>query len=74
MRSIFRGGVNRECTPSPKICSLRSQIVDPPSRGGLNFLDQLPHRHSSIGHAVGEAPFVVVPGHDDTNVPSITLV
>src|SRR5437660_5803468 len=26
--------------------------------------DQLPHRDGRVGHAVGEAPFVVVPRHD----------
>src|SRR5688500_6012646 len=26
-------------------------------------LKQLPHRHGRVGHAVGETPFIVVPGH-----------
>src|SRR6266704_2762957 len=30
---------------------------------GTRDLQQLPHRHGGVGHAVGKSPFVVVPGH-----------
>ncbi len=31
--------------------------------------DQLAHRDSGIRHAIGEAPFVVVPAHDLNEIP-----
>src|SRR5450631_694215 len=30
---------------------------------GTRDSEQLPHRHRGVGHAVGETPFIVVPGH-----------
>src|SRR5258708_18909044 len=30
---------------------------------GTRDLQQLPHRHGGVGHAVGKAPFIVVPRH-----------
>src|SRR5260221_13958717 len=30
---------------------------------GTRDLQQLPHRHGGVRHAVGETPFIVVPGH-----------
>src|SRR5580698_1187712 len=36
-------------------------------------LQQLAHRHGGIGHAVGEAPFVVVPGHHAHEVAVLHL-
>src|SRR5436309_2775189 len=38
----------------------------PGTRPGMTtsgILQQLPDSHRSVGHAVGETPFIVVPGH-----------
>ena len=51
---------------------VRNAVMRGPARFGR--LDQLAHRHGGVGHAVGEAPFVVVPAITRTSVPSITLV
>src|SRR3954462_867391 len=43
----------------------RTIKLDPRFRGDDKvWLDKLAHRHRGVGHAVGEAPFIIVPGHD----------
>src|ERR1700682_5324425 len=43
----------------------RKETWMPGARPGMTvkFLQQLPHRHGGIRHAVGKTPFIVVPRH-----------
>src|SRR5216684_7000650 len=54
----------RACPGHPRL-DRRKKTWMPGTRPGMtiNFSEQLPHRHGGIGHAVGETPFIVVPGH-----------
>src|SRR3954451_17045330 len=53
--------------PAIHVLNPASKTWMPGTRPGMTpervELDQLPHRHSRIGHSVREAPFVVVPRH-----------
>ena len=78
LRSEMRGLTERtrrvcgsEGGPAPRGAGLGRETagprVAPASRPGERMdqhVDQLAHRHGGVGHAVGEAPFIVVPGHD----------
>src|SRR5450756_673430 len=49
----------------PAIHVFSSKAWMPGTRPGMTvkFSEQLPHRHGGIRHAVGKAPFIVVPRH-----------